>query len=522
MWCRRTPPRRHARRTVDEVATAQPGWSVTWPAGSSSVSWTRTCQPPVGTGAGGRDVAAELHEHAHADRVGRPAGGQVGGAGLRRRAEVELRCRPGSSSLSPYRWTWRQPGTWWTRLTGAPSAGQQLDAAVVAEPRVRRCRPSGRRARRWPRRRPGPCPTRSASSGESRFRPGRQPPRSRSRGGSASRRARRRRARPGRSRRPTPSAAGSVTTTVPVVLQSSKRYVVSRSVIMSGAARGRLRGGAAGLGDRARLLRRGLVRRGGARRSCCRRSPSPPAWEPVVVEPLPVPLPVWLAGAVLPVWVVRPRPTAAPRALTTLSPARPAWRRRLRLMCVMASPSAGALCLPCEGPGVAVSVTCRQPANPPRRAAGAAETRNRSPTRPGDAGDPFRVFRDRPRNSVGGRRAVGENHPRCGHLLPARAADQPAARRHRGGHPRPPGRRRRRARPAPGKTTQLPKICLELGRGARCRAGGGMIGHTQPRRIAARSVAERIAEELGTDAGRRGRLPGPLHRPDLAGAPGSR
>jgi ATP-dependent helicase HrpA len=47
-----------------------------------------------------------------------------------------------------------------------------------------------------------------------------------------------------------------------------------------------------------------------------------------------------------------------------------------------------------------------------------------------------------------------------------------------------------------GKTTQLPKICLELGRGAR-----GMIGHTQPRRIAARSVAERIAEELATPLG---------------------
>ncbi|MGH3333273.1 MAG: DEAD/DEAH box helicase, partial [Nocardioidaceae bacterium] len=47
-----------------------------------------------------------------------------------------------------------------------------------------------------------------------------------------------------------------------------------------------------------------------------------------------------------------------------------------------------------------------------------------------------------------------------------------------------------------GKTTQLPKICLELGRGIH-----GMIGHTQPRRIAARSVAERIAEELRTDLG---------------------
>src|SRR5690242_1510905 len=47
-----------------------------------------------------------------------------------------------------------------------------------------------------------------------------------------------------------------------------------------------------------------------------------------------------------------------------------------------------------------------------------------------------------------------------------------------------------------GKTTQLPKICLELGRGI-----AGQIGHTQPRRLAARTVAERIAEELGTPLG---------------------
>jgi ATP-dependent helicase HrpA len=47
-----------------------------------------------------------------------------------------------------------------------------------------------------------------------------------------------------------------------------------------------------------------------------------------------------------------------------------------------------------------------------------------------------------------------------------------------------------------GKTTQLPKLCLELGRGIR-----GLIGHTQPRRIAARAVAERVAEELQTELG---------------------
>ncbi len=47
-----------------------------------------------------------------------------------------------------------------------------------------------------------------------------------------------------------------------------------------------------------------------------------------------------------------------------------------------------------------------------------------------------------------------------------------------------------------GKTTQIPKICLELGRGVE-----GIIGHTQPRRIAARTVANRIAEELNTQLG---------------------
>ncbi len=47
-----------------------------------------------------------------------------------------------------------------------------------------------------------------------------------------------------------------------------------------------------------------------------------------------------------------------------------------------------------------------------------------------------------------------------------------------------------------GKSTQLPKLCLEAGRGV-----GGLIGHTQPRRVAARTIAERIAEELGTPLG---------------------
>ena len=53
-----------------------------------------------------------------------------------------------------------------------------------------------------------------------------------------------------------------------------------------------------------------------------------------------------------------------------------------------------------------------------------------------------------------------------------------------------------------GKSTQLPKICLELGRGL-----AGRIGHTQPRRIAARTLASRVAQELGGSSAARPRRP---------------
>ena len=54
-----------------------------------------------------------------------------------------------------------------------------------------------------------------------------------------------------------------------------------------------------------------------------------------------------------------------------------------------------------------------------------------------------------------------------------------------------------------GKSTQLPKLCLDAGRGVEdpSTGRGGWIGHTQPRRIAARSIAERVAEELGSEVG---------------------
>ena len=81
------------------------------------------------------------------------------------------------------------------------------------------------------------------------------------------------------------------------------------------------------------------------------------------------------------------------------------------------------------------------------------------------------------------------------HWLPGRAAGQPAPGRHRGRHPRPPGGHRRRR----DRLGEDHPAAQDLPR-ARPRVAG-QIGHTQPRRIAARTVAERIAEELKTDLG---------------------
>jgi ATP-dependent helicase HrpA len=58
-----------------------------------------------------------------------------------------------------------------------------------------------------------------------------------------------------------------------------------------------------------------------------------------------------------------------------------------------------------------------------------------------------------------------------------------------------------------GKTTQIPKICLDIGRGTT-----GLIGHTQPRRIAARATAARIAQELQSESGYARRLQDPFQR----------
>jgi hypothetical protein len=88
-------------------------------------------------------------------------------------------------------------------------------------------------------------------------------------------------------------------------------------------------------------------------------SPSPPSWEVACeVAPEPVEPPErWPDELVLCVWVVSPSPRAAPIALTTPRPARPAWRRRLRLMGVMPRRCVGFLCRTCERRGLTVSVS---------------------------------------------------------------------------------------------------------------------------------------------------------------------
>jgi ATP-dependent helicase HrpA len=128
--------------------------------------------------------------------------------------------------------------------------------------------------------------------------------------------------------------------------------------------------------------------------------------------------------------------------------------------------------------------------NTPRRP-GAAETAARSPRGP--------------REQRGRARAAAPSLP------PARRAARPqsAAADHLPGRLPVSGRRHEIAEAlrrhqviivsgetGSGKTTQLPKICLELGRGEK-----GLIGHTQPRRIAASSTAKRIAQELGSPLG---------------------
>lgn len=159
----------------------------------------------------------------------------------------------------------------------------------------------------------------------------------------------------------------------------------------------------------------------------------------------------------------------------------------------------------------------------PRQSAGAGQSASPAQSRParGQAGGPARQPSGRPESAA------------------TRPAGEPGQRQPRGPRearpPRPPRPANRPANPLPpitfpealpvsarrdeiaaallanqvvivsgetgsGKTTQLPKICLSIGRGPG-REGGGLIGHTQPRRIAATSTAKRIAQELGTPLG---------------------
>ena len=93
-----------------------------------------------------------------------------------------------------------------------------------------------------------------------------------------------------------------------------------------------------------------------------------------------------------------------------------------------------------------------------------------------------------------------------GHLS-GRAPDRRASRRSARRDPRQPGRGRRRR----DRVGQEHPAAEDVPR-ARARTRHGWIGHTQPRRIAARSIAERVAEELGRRGRRRRRLQGAVHR----------
>ena len=145
----------------------------------------------------------------------------------------------------------------------------------------------------------------------------------------------------------------------------------------------------------------------------------------------------------------------------------------------------------------------------PRRRAPRAPDRARA--RAARAGGGMGAHRRRPstRSVAKRRRRAPRGEPRD--RLSAGAAGRAARGRHRARDPRRIQVVIVCGETGSGKTTQLPKICLAAGRGER-----GLIGHTQPRRIAARAVATRIAQELRQPSRRGRRLQGPLHRPHAA------
>ena len=115
--------------------------------------------------------------------------------------------------------------------------------------------------------------------------------------------------------------------------------------------------------------------------------------------------------------------------------------------------------------------------------------------------------RSRARSSAGEARAARRPAIDYPPELPvAQRADE-----HRADDPRPSGRHRLRRNGLGQDHAAAEDLPRRSGRGER-----GLIGHTQPRRIAARAVATRIAQELGTEPGDGRRLQGPLHRPHEA------
>ena len=326
-------PRRQVRRTVEEVAIAEPAARVTWQAGPRSVSWTATCHPPPGAGPAvamspPSSTRTPTPAVAHARAASRSAAPGLGGgaevehdvAGKLEAVAVQLHSPPARHGAAPAR-------------DGRAVRRQELDAAVVAQvvERAAHRRVHQTAARLGGvQRRPDEVGQQRARDGTDR---GSARP-ARSRDGTASRPGRCRRVRPARSRRP--HAARSARSPRPRRWCSTRRTGRSPPsshdplVVACGAL---LLGGVTGLG-------------------CCRA-----CWVADRLPPLPAfpDVPAWPEGADSCVCVARPRPRATPRVLSTPSPASPAWSRLLRWKGVMRPRWVGLLWRACEPRGSAVS-----------------------------------------------------------------------------------------------------------------------------------------------------------------------
>ena len=179
MWCSSPPAVAQRRTVVPELASPPDMIETAGPGASSGAAWSSAMPDRPASRrrlSGDRDVAAEAHEHAGPGRVRRCARRAIGGERLRRRAEVELdpsrgahrAARLAQLDLAPPR------GGLERRTEQPPVAGADDGHRPVVAGKPQRVDPrSGRRARRWPRRRAAPRapPRAGARSPRSRPRP---------------------------------------------------------------------------------------------------------------------------------------------------------------------------------------------------------------------------------------------------------------------------------------------------------------------------------------------------------------